>query len=303
MFCEECGTQLDDESRFCDNCGVRVGDEPEAGRTPAEPPVDVEASTEDLAAATVGVVQQWGVVAVRHITDGTWGDREGMLFPVPLELDTVRTEERDGFVRSLYCQAISVKEQGAARPVMRARDIRGHVLLTESRIAVACSRYEKGGGWWGFGDGALLALPLNAGSHALAAMRRRGKMLVGQVRYPWIESVYGQNKVGRKGAEAIRIVVNLGGKRRVHLDLTLPNDIDAMAVATELIRLAAKFRLAHDPSPLGEQERERLLALADLEPLVYARGTGKMTGRTFPSSWPLSGRSASFGLEQEAVAS
>lgn len=318
IYCEQCGTALDADAQFCHDCGSPVPGEPKTIldiEPPAigvnDPLVGVEpapatrlangpSAKEDLAAASLGVVQTWGVVAIRHASDGTWGSKEGLLFPVPLEeRDTIKTEQRDGSVRNLNCVAIAVRLPGEKRPIMRARDIRGRVLITESRITVACSKYEQGGGWWGVGGGALLALPLNAGSHALAAVRRRGKMLVGQVRYPWIEGVYGQNKEGFKGTEVLRVIVNLGGTKRVHLQLTLPNNVDAAAVATELIRRAAQFRLAHDPDPLEDAQREKLANLANLEPLVYVKGTGKMAGEMFPTSWPLSGRSASFGLKTE----
>ena len=326
VFCEECGTSLEDDVRFCHNCGSAAPDtaaiEPSIQATPVEPSnatavssnvsaplvatpqptaADAPSSKDDLAAAGLGVINQWGIVGIRYVSDRTWGDKEGMLLPVPLEThDTIRLEKRDGSTRSFNCIAISVRVPNQKNPLMRVSKIRGQVLLTDSRITIACSKYEKGGGWWGLGGGALLAIPLNVGSHALAAMRRRGKMLVGQVRYPWIEGVYGQNKDGYKGAEMLRIIVNLGGKKRAHLQLTLPNNVDAVAVAAELTRRAAQFRLAHDPDPMGNEERAKFEELANLKPLVYQKGSGKMAGQQFPTSWGVGGRSAGFGLTLRA---
>jgi hypothetical protein len=120
-------------------------------------------------------------------------------------------------------------------------------------------------------------------------------MLVGQVRYPWIEGVYAQNKDGFRGAEILRVIVNAGGKSRLHVELTFPKSVDATSIGTELIRRAARFRLEHDPDPMADSEREKFEELARVRPLAYTKGSGKMAGHQFPTSWPVSMRSALFG--------
>ena len=80
------------------------------------------------------------------------------------------------------------------------------MFVTDSRVALACEMYDKGGGWVGFGAGGLLvAVTANAVSKARAASRSRGKVLVGHVRYPWLKSVGASTQSGFGTSEAIRL--------------------------------------------------------------------------------------------------
>ena len=217
----------------------------------------------------------------------------GLLAPVPSDAgpDSVHPEPLDGSQPlSLHCTSVTLRIAGDKKSIIQLRDIRGKVTLTDGRITFACSKYDKGGGWFG----GFTAVALNAGSKALAARRRRGKMLVAHLRYPWINAVYAKNKSGFLSSEQLRIVfVNDGA--RMQLDLELPKEVDAAAVATELIRRTATFRLRHDPE-MTREEREQLEALQNLEPLVDSKDSTEMAGRAFPTHWPVSERSARFGL-------
>ena len=57
-------------------------------------------------------------------------------------------------------------------------------------------KYDKGGGWWGIGTGAVIALGANMVSHALAAPRRKGTILTGHICYNWLRKVGGSPKNG-----------------------------------------------------------------------------------------------------------
>lgn len=216
-----------------------------------------------------------------------------LMAPVPSDElpDTVHADPLDGAAPlALHCVSATLRVAGDKKPILEVRDIRGKVTLTDGRVTFACSKYDKGGGWFG----GVTAIALNAGSKALAARRRRGKMLVAHLRYPWITAVYAQNKNGFLSSERLRIVfVNDGA--RMQLDFELPKDVDATSVATELIRRAAAFRLQHDPE-LEDEEREQLLALASLAPLEDSRDRTEMVGRAFPTHWPVSEHSARLGL-------
>jgi hypothetical protein len=238
------------------------------------------------------------VCTIREVGDGPDELADGLIYPVPLEqADSVAVEPRDGDdVKSLICTAVEIRIAGAKKPMLSVQKIRARVLLTDARLTFACSKFDKGGGWWGIGAGALVAIPANVGSKALAARRRRGKMLVGQIRYPWIKSVYAQNKGGWNAVKMLRVLVNAGGNQEFRVNLTLPSDVDATAAGTELIRRAAAFRLAHDEGEFGEEERARLTELASVDPLVWVKGTGQMAGEVFPTSWGPGEKTASFGL-------
>lgn len=264
---------------------------PAAAPPPPLPPVSPPPAVPPARRRTT---PQYTICAIRDVVEGRFGPEDGLLLPVPaLETDTVLLEPRDGARPSrVLCNEVQVRGGEANRRLLRAPSVRAQVLLTDARLTVACSKYEKGGGW--VGDPVSM-LALNAGSKLLAAARRRGKMLVGQVRYPWIQAVYAQNKSGWSGSEMLRVVVRSAGES-MRLELTFPKDVDATAVATDLIRRAARFRLAVEPG-LEAEERARLTELADIAPLQWRPGTGEMAGVRFPSHWPAGEKSARFGLE------
>jgi hypothetical protein len=236
---------------------------------------------------------EYFICGVREVLEGRFDAEDGFFLPVPgLERDTVLPEPRDGSnVRRLHCQEIQVAAADTGKRILRVSDVRAQVQLTDGRLTVACTKYDKGGGWVG---GPVAMVALNAGSKLLAANRRRGKMFVGQIRYPWIHGVYAQNKSGWAGSETLRIIVKSRGKL-LRLDLTFPKDVDATAVATELIRRTARFRLAHDPT-VEDAEVKRLQELAQVPPLVWRKVDNKLAGHQFPTHWPVAHKSARFGL-------
>jgi hypothetical protein len=58
------------------------------------------------------------------------------------------------------------------------------VVVTDQRLLYVCARWDVGGGWssWGAPVGTAL---LNVASRARAAARRRGVVMVGQIRWQW----------------------------------------------------------------------------------------------------------------------
>jgi hypothetical protein len=332
VFCEACGAGIESTANFCVQCGsaqaptgasngrqlAPVGLATSGNGGPAPSPASPLASDVDAAPAITpasshtasaasaappapasAAARGYTICAIREVADDHGNLEEGLLYPVGLEgRDTVAVEARDGSrINRLNCTAIDVAPVGAKQTLLRVKDISAQVMLTDARVTVACTKYDKGGGWRGWGIGGVaLSLPLNAASHALAARRRRGKMLVGQVRYPWISGVYAQSRVGFGGTEKLRVIASVSGGKRLRIDLTFPKDIDACAVGTELIRRTAAFRLTHDDAPLAEDVQRRLRELAAVAPLKFVKGSGQMAGHQFPTCWPASERSARFGL-------
>jgi hypothetical protein len=254
---------------------------------PSPPKAPVAPPPSDL------VLSHYTVCAIVEVLEGKFGTEDSLILPVPgLESDTVLVEPRDGHdIRHILCNEVEVRGGSDNRRLFRAPEIRARLLLTDARITVACSKFDKGGGWVG---GPVAMLALNAGSKLLAANRRRGKMLVGQIRYPWIDAVYAQNKSGWRGGEMMRVIVQSGGQA-MRLELTFPKDVDATAVATELIRRAARFRLTHEPG-LDQASRVRLTDLSNIAPLVWRKEDKKMVGHEFPSPWVAGEESARIGL-------
>lgn len=232
--------------------------------------------------------------AIRELDDSLLDPHEeGLIFPLPgQDKDSVVLEARDGeSIKRLQCKGIEIRARDEKRPELKIDGIKAGMFLTDSRLAFACSKYDKGGGW----IGGVGALALNAGSKALAAHRRKGKMLVGHIRYPWIESVHAQNGSTWRN-ECLRVVVRIPGlEGMAQFDFNLPRDVDAPAVASEIIRRTARFRLTHEQD-LSPEEVARFNEMAVTDDLVWNKADGGMVGRNFGTFWPVGEKSARLGL-------
>jgi hypothetical protein len=167
----------------------------------------------------------------------------GLIFPVPgAAKNTVVFEPRDGdSIRSFTAKAIEFKV--GERTMLRVRKVRIDVFVTDARIAVACSKYDKGGGWVG---GATAMIVFNTVSKARAAVRSRGRMLVGQVRYPWLRWVASAPKTGFSSEEVVALHCAAEDGTTMTLRLTLPKNIEASRVAAEVADRAARYRLSSE---------------------------------------------------------
>lgn len=239
---------------------------------------------------------------IRDVPDETYSYdvEDGLIAPVPsAEPNSVMLEPRDGNDLIIAdCHAISVSRfhQGTTKKILQTQKINARVLVTDARIVLACSKYEKGGGW--YGDPISMAI-FNAGSKMSAAYRRRGKMLVGQARYPWICSVRAQNKDGRKRNPMLRMDVNAGQGDHIFFDAWFDSGFDATALATQTLHRIARFRMTHEPE-LSEADRVGLRIAANHPGLVFKRGSGKLAQHDLPPAWTAAPRAARFGLGPDA---
>jgi hypothetical protein len=186
------------------------------------------------------------------------------------------------------------------KQIAKLTDVRIDVYITDGRLAMACQKYDKGGGWVGFGGaGLLIAVTANVVSKARAARRSRGKVLVGHVRYPWLKAVGATSKTGFFTSEAIRLefAQNLTtGIVHSVLELTLPKNTDATQVAQDLIHRAASYRLAHFPEHDAEA-RAKFTSLSQAPPRLRPQ-PGKFAIQQMPNyyfaghgtAFPASGR-------------
>jgi hypothetical protein len=153
--------------------------------------------------------------------------------------------------------------------ISRIKDIKAQVFVTEARVAVACSKYDKGGGFHAFNIAALpLSVGLNTVSKVRASRRRKGKMLVGHIRYESLLSVGYINKSGLQGGNRLRVatVDATTTGRAVILDINLPKQIDGQELSAKIAGLAANYQLDHNDT-ISEQTREHLEALRSPEAL------------------------------------
>ncbi len=168
---------------------------------------------------------------------------QGLLFPIPgAQKNTVVFEPRDGeSIQSLTANALEFKVGNST--MLRVRKVRIDFFITDARLAVACSKYDKGGGWVG---GATAMVVFNAVSKARAALRSRGRMLAGQVRYPWLRWVASTPKTGFTSDETLILHCAAEDGTAMTLTLTLPKNIEASRVAAEIADRAARYRLSSE---------------------------------------------------------
>lgn len=166
------------------------------------------------------------------------------------QMSLVEYELDDGRqVARVMAKSITVNllDGNSLRRILRFENVKAEVSVTDARVIVACDKFTKGGGWIGFGVGGLAAAAAaNAVSSARAAHRRKGKVLVGHVRHPWLRTVGCKAKQGWGSDESVRLGLKDGQKRTLFLDLDLPKDTDAAAVAQMIACRAAYYHLAYD---------------------------------------------------------
>src|SRR5580704_14635564 len=107
-----------------------------------------------------------GVLEVPDSASGMNVFESGLLLPVPgSQKNMILMEDRDGTnVQRLTASAVVCQVGG--RTVFKDRKIKIDLFLTDVRFALACSKYDKGGGWVG---GAGVMIVANSVSKARAA--------------------------------------------------------------------------------------------------------------------------------------
>jgi hypothetical protein len=177
------------------------------------------------------------------LTVRTADANEGYLFPVLGEgNDIIEFEATDGkTIRRIEAHRLAVRH--ATHLAASVQKIRADVFVTDARVAIACEKYDKGGGWTGFSPGSMAtAMAINAVSKARASRRRKGKVLVGHVRYEWLHRVgFSPKRFGSD--EKIRLELTDDADRHMVLDIHLPKDVDSSALAQDIVQRAARFRL------------------------------------------------------------
>lgn len=209
------------------------------------------------------------------------------MYPIPGDdKDTVCPEPGDGTSPlTLIATEVEVaySQSGKLKYLSYYRSIRAVVQVTNSRVTVACSKYEKGGGW--IGD-PISMVALNAGSKLLAAARRRNKMLTAHMRYPWLSDVGFKEKRGFGSSEGLRLCLTTrtddGEPMALFLDLTLHKNHSAHLAAAEIIRRCATYRLSNDKT---FQDGELIKWNKLLNPPALTNEKGKYAIQTLPTSF------------------
>ncbi|HEX4443168.1 MAG TPA: hypothetical protein VHZ81_06325 [Galbitalea sp.] len=179
------------------------------------------------------------------------GEQPSALFPSIDELLRIIPEPADGPLGApLQATSVSVQRKVGNSWVnqLRASDISLELWPTGSRLLVYCRKYNKSGGWVGFSLGGLaVAVAANAISAGISAGQRRGKALVGGIRYPWIRSVSFAPRNGYKTRETLEIGYVDGTdptKPACSITFHLPNHVEANRIARHLADKVIAYRYA-----------------------------------------------------------
>lgn len=150
-------------------------------------------------------------------------------------------------------------------------DAQGHLYVTASRVALACKNYKKS---LKMGtDVVRLGLTTTLSGKAYHRLRGRDSILAGHVRYEWLASVSACPERGQSGAK-MRFGCKAGlpwSSRKLVLEVTPSAPVAAMEGAAEVIRRAARFKLAGN---IEDDTREELATLTQL-PLLEPPATQK----------------------------
>lgn len=210
----------------------------------------------------------WTPLTIRDEADTEPGD----MYPIPGDdVDTIWWDDLDTRrTKPVVVTKIELREFAGAQhnEILRVENIAAIMTVTDARVALVCSKYDKGGGW----VGGATALAANAASKALAANRRRGKTLIGHVRWPWVAAVGYERKTGMLSDEMISITTATrhgDGQRNFRLRLTFPKNVNAHSVAHEIVARAARFRLTH--GPLEDRYRDDMIGLTTPPPLAVIK--------------------------------
>lgn len=224
------------------------------------------------------------------------GDGEDEIHALPGEQpNSIRMARADGNSISAFPVnglRLVANDDTEAQVLLRLERVRATAYVTDCRVAVACTRYDKGGGW----IGGVSSLALNAASMARAAIRSRGKTLTGQIRYAWLSDVGGHTRQDWTDEDMLVLRAHehgSGGQITYQLLLTLPREVDAPVVAASIARRAAGYRLACGDAAGNPDDRRILEQLTAAVPLA---AQGRDFGmHVFPSYWPIEERSADLG--------
>jgi hypothetical protein len=218
------------------------------------------------------------------------GEENYPLFPTLNDDLLVMGEELDGgFGETIQVSKVIVRRKvgNSYKNVTETNDISFQVWVTASRVIFYCKKFEKGGGWMGWGVGGLaVAIVANSVSAAMAASRRKGKALVGNIRYPWVSSVMFAPRNGMGTENQVRIAyVDGTDDSRPECDVTF--HIERHRDANRLARHIADRVIAYRYASGEEMEPEELAGFEALRTsgLAAIPAKGYLSSYKMPTSW------------------
>jgi len=187
---------------------------------------------------------------------------------------------------------LTASSSGDYRILTRLKDVPIELIVTDSRVIIACEKWNRGDRYWGVGLGATSAMISNTINKAKEARQRRGTMLLGHIRYGWLVNVgytipqgLGQRPCVR--FELFHRVPPDNHERRLRLELGLRKRTDSAEVAKAITRRAAKYWLRHYQDNLADS-RDKYQKLAAGPPDLPTPKPKHYAFYVIPRSFPAS---------------
>jgi hypothetical protein len=235
--------------------------------------------------------QRFSVCAVRDLENGhlqLWDrgagfvaesvmDPHGLMYPViALGSPVVAGEPGDG--DSYHVEANGLKlEQHLGKVPSTLLSIRSEyvdVLVTESRVAICCEKWNKQQRAVGANAGALVAGAINLARSGLEARLRRGTRLVGHVRYNWMRRLtYRAPSLALPNTLSMVCLDGYDKRRAMVLTLYLPRSV-GQQLANDLLVRTARYWLGR-AEELTADKRARFERIAMGEEILPAPARGK----------------------------
>lgn len=161
-------------------------------------------------------------------------------YPFELEPD-------DGDVKRCIAKGLALHEleaSGLKRLLGALKDEDVEVYVTECRVVYVIEKWNKGDRYWGVGLGSTAAALKNVANSVREARERRGRLLMGHIRYNWISDVGAQGPKGLAGNAHLRVVSagdNFDTKSMLMLDVNMGRDKSVSAIADLIASRAARF--------------------------------------------------------------
>jgi hypothetical protein len=182
-------------------------------------------------------------------------DPEDELFPLPGPTpNSVVPLLGEGAFSSFKVEGIwtESKTNGETTELGQTGEVKAELLVSDQRVAIACTHFQNGGGWHGYGTaGAAFAVIANGTGNAVAHNQTRGTSLVGHVRHEWIVGVIARDRKGWGSNNYVEILLwdpPLPGSRSLSkLHVQLDRKTLASPAAQLIASRAASVKAAVQP--------------------------------------------------------
>jgi hypothetical protein len=135
-------------------------------------------------------------------------------------------------------------------------DIAASVFVTDSRVAFYSENYDTGGSFLKSGGDAI-GLILVGISKARAKKRSEGKVMVGHIRYEWLEQVAFHSKASWADDDSLILHYTDSDGLKWEALFSFPKETNIRQIANLILQKAAKYKLAMSDEK-SAKERELL---------------------------------------------